>query len=144
MREFIQKKKIDVPSDVAFFALKQINKWIFDVDIIKDITYEDDNKEFCVKNRKFKLTYKDGTEMEAIISEINETGRYLKIEKKHSLIKIDLYFKVNELGDGKCELVRKYTYNGIVGSIFTYFNDKDENIEFSEYLDVWEKYAKNL
>ena len=143
MKLYIEEKVVNIPADIAWKALKEMNVWLPKLSTNKGVDYDKDGV-FFKQGRKYKVTSKEGVVMDSEIYSVDEENMEIEIHAEHKPLKSILKCRVIDLGNETCKLMRIQGYPGWFGVIFTVFWGKRESGETAEYLDVWEEYAKTL
>lgn len=143
MKLYREEKTVNIPVDIAWEALKEMNIWLPKLSTNKGVDYDNDGV-FFKPGRKYKVTSKEDVVMDCIIYSVDEENKKIEIHAEHKPLKSILTCSVTDLGNGSCKLMRTQGYPGWFGVIFTTFWGKRESGETGEYLDVWEIHAKTL
>lgn len=96
------------------------------------------------EGRKYTITTTEGIVMHCQIKHINQENYSVELSAKHKPLISHLACTIQPLGDHQCRLIRTQSYPGIFGFIFTKFLNKRESNETSEYLTIWDNYARQL
>ena len=143
MKLYIEEKVVNIPADIAWKVLKEMNVWLPKLSTNKGVDYDNDGV-FFKQGRKYKVTSKEGVVMDSEIYSVDEANMEIEIHAEHRPLKSILKCRVIDLGNETCKLMRTQGYPGWFGVIFTAFWGKRESGETAEYLDVWKDYAKTL
>ena len=124
MKMYQRDKILNVSSESAWQALKEMNKWLPDLSTNSGISYSID------------------TDCE--LYSMDEENMTVEIHAEHKPLKSILICKVLDLGDNRTQIIRIQGYSGWFGKIFTVFFGRRESGETAEYLEVWGNYAESL
>ena len=143
MKTYTDKLVVNMKAEIAWEALKMMDKWLPNLSTNQAIYFEggEDRRKkvrYCDKRRdKNVLRNKRG------LSEVNEDTFWIEIHARHSLLHSILNCQVVPLTSSTCQLVRTQSYPGFVGFLFNLFFKPREAGETSEYLEVWKNYAQH-
>ena len=143
MKMYQRDKILNVSSEFAWQALKEMNKWLPDLSTNSGISYSMDTDLFEI-GRKYNITSKEGVVMDCELYSIDEENMTVEIHAEHKPLKSILICKVLDLGENRTQITRIQGYPGWFGKIFTIFWGRRESGETAEYLEVWGNYAKSL
>lgn len=143
MKMYQRDKILNVSSESAWQALKEMNKWLPDLSTNSGISYSM-YTDFFEIGRKYNITSKEGVVMDCELYSIDEENMTVEIHAEHKPLKSILICKVLDLGDNRTQIIRIQGYPGWFGKIFTVFFGRRESRETAEYLEVWGNYAESL
>lgn len=143
MKMYQRDKILNVSSESAWHALKEMNKWLPDLSTNSGISYSMDTDFFEI-GRKYNITSKEGVVMDCELYSIDEENMTVEIHAEHKPLKSILICKVLDLGENRTQITRIQGYPGWFGKIFTVFFGRRESGETAEYLEVWGNYAESL
>lgn len=143
MKMYQRDKILNVSSESAWQALKEMNKWLSDLSTNSEISYLMDTIFFEI-GRKYNITSKEGVVMDCELYSIDEENMTVEIHAEHKPLKSILICKVLDLGDNRTQITRIQGYPGWFGKIFTVFFGRRESGGTAEYLEVWGNYAESL
>jgi len=143
MKMYQRDKILNVSSESAWQALKEMNKWLPDLSTNSGISYSM-YTDFFEIGRKYNITSKEGVVMDCELYSIDEENMTVEIHAEHKPLKSILICKVLDLGDNRTQIIRIQGYPGWFGKIFTVFFGRRESGETAEYLEVWGNYAESL
>lgn len=143
MKMYQRDKILNVSSESAWQALKEMNKWLPDLSTNSGISYSM-YTDFFEIGRKYNITSKEGVVMDCELYSIDEENMTVEIHAEHKPFKSILICKVLDLGDNRTQIIRIQGYPGWFGKIFTVFFGRRESGETAEYLEVWGNYAESL
>lgn len=143
MKMYQRDKILNVSSESAWQALKEMNKWLPDLSTNSGISYSM-YTDFFEIGRKYNITSKEGVVMDCELYSIDEENMTVEIHAEHKPLKSILICKVLDLGDNRTQITRIQGYPGWFGKIFTIFWGRRESGETAEYLEVWGNYAESL
>ena len=144
MKMYQRDKILNVSSESAWQALKEMNKWLPDLSTNSGISYSM-YTDFFEIGRKYNITSKEGVVMDCELYSIDEENMTVEIHAEHKPLKSILICKVLDLGDNRTQIIRIQGYPGWFGKIFTvFFFGRRESGETAEYLEVWGNYAESL
>ena len=143
MKIYKRDKILNVTSESAWQALKEMNKWLPDLSTNSGISYSM-YTDFFEIGRKYNITSKEGVVMDCELYSIDEENMTVEIHAEHKPLKSILICKVLDLGDNRTQIIRIQGYPGWFGKIFTVFFGRRESGETAEYLEVWGNYAESL
>ena len=143
MKMYQRDKILNVSSESAWQALKEMNKWLPDLSTNSGISYSM-YTDFFEIGRKYNITSKEGVVMDCELYSIDEVNMTVEIHAEHKPLKSILICKVLDLGDNRTQIIRIQGYPGWFGKIFTVFFGRRESGETAEYLEVWGNYAESL
>ena len=143
MKIYKRDKILNVTSESAWQALKEMNKWLPDLSTNSGISYSMDTDFFEIV-RKYNITSKEGVVMDCELYSIDEENMTVEIHAEHKPLKSILICKVLDLGENRTQITRIQGYPGWFGKIFTIFWGRRESGETAEYLEVWGRYAESL
>ena len=143
MKMYQRDKILNVSSESAWQALKEMNKWLPDLSTNSGISYSM-YTDFFEIGRKYNITSKEGVVMDCELYSIDEENMTVEIHAEHKPLKSILICKVLDLGDNRTQITRIQGYPGWFGKIFTIFWGRRESGETAEYLEVWGDYAESL
>ena len=143
MKMYQRDKILNVSSESAWQALKEMNKWLPDLSTNSGISYSM-YTDFFEIGRKYNITSKEGVVMDCELYSIDEENMTVEIHAEHKPLKSILICKVLDLGDNRTQIIRIQGYSGWFGKIFTVFFGRRESGETAEYLEVWGNYAESL
>lgn len=142
MKTYTDKLVVNMNAEVAWEALKMMDKWLPNLSTNQAIYFEG-GEAFFYEGRKYDIVTKEGIKMSCEISEVNEDTFWIEIHARHSLLHSILKCQVIPLTSSSCQLVRTQSYPGFVGFLFNLFFKRREAGETSEYLEVWKNYVQN-
>ena len=142
MKIYTDKLVVNMKAEIAWEALKMMDKWLPNLSTNQAIHFEG-GEDFFYEGRKYAIVTKEGIKMSCKISEVNEEAFWIEIHARHSLLHSILNCQVIPLTSSTCQLVRTQSYPGFVGFLFNLFFKRRETGETSEYLEVWKNYAQN-
>ncbi|MEO1769199.1 hypothetical protein [Candidatus Enterococcus ferrettii] len=143
MSKYIEHLTIGVSPQTAWEALKEMNTWLSSLSTNKAVIYDDD-KNFFVEGRDYRVQTKEGIVMDSQLFKIDSDNLTVEIHAKFFVLRSLLTCQVKPITDNTCEIIRTQKYLGTVGKVFTFFFNRRESGETSEYLNVWGRYANNL
>lgn len=143
MKMYQRDKILNVSSESAWQALKEMNKWLPDLSTNSGISYSM-YTDFFEIGRKYNITSKEGVVMDCELYSIDEENMTVEIHAEHKPLKSILICKVLDLGDNRTKIIRIQGYPEWFGKIFTVFFGRRESGETAEYLEVWGNYAESL
>ena len=143
MKIYKRDKILNVTSESAWQALKDMDKWLPNLSTNSEISYSGNNNFFII-GRKYNITSKEGVVMRCELYDIDEENMTVEIHAEHKPLKSILICKVLDLGDNRTQIIRIQGYPGWFGKIFTVFFGRRESGETAEYLEVWGNYAESL
>lgn len=143
MKIYKRDKILNVTSESAWQALKDMDKWLPNLSTNSEISYSGNNNFFTI-GRKYNITSKEGVVMDCELYSIDEENMTVEIHAEHKPLKSILICKVLDLGDNRTQITRIQGYPGWFGKIFTIFWGNREFKETAEYLEVWGGYAESL
>ena len=143
MKIYKRDKILNVTSESAWQALKDMDKWLPNLSTNSEISYSGNNNFFII-GRKYNITSKEGVVMRCELYDIDEENMTVEIHAEHKPLKSILICKVLDLGDNRTQITRLQGYPGWFGKIFTVFSGRRESGETVEYLEVWGNYAESL
>lgn len=143
MKMYQRDKILNVSSESAWQALKDMDKWLPNLSTNSEISYSGNNNFFII-GRKYNITSKEGVVMDCELYSIDEENMTVGIHAEHKPLKSILICKVLDLGDNRTQITRIQGYPGWFGKIFTIFFGRRESGETAEYLEVWGNYAESL
>ena len=143
MKMYQRDKILNVSSESAWQALKEMNKWLPDLSTNSGISYSM-YTDFFEIGRKYNITSKEGVVMDCELYSIDEENMTVEIHAEHKPLKSILICKVLNLGENRTQITRIQGYPGWFGKIFTIFWGRRESGETAEYLEVWGNYAESL
>ena len=143
MKMYQRDKILNVSSESAWQALKEMNKWLPDLSTNSGISYSM-YTDFFEIGRKYNITSKEGVVMDCELYSIDEENMTVEIHAEHKPLKSILICKVLDLGYNRTKIIRIQGYPGWFGKIFTVFFGRRESGETAEYLEVWGNYAESL
>lgn len=143
MKIYKRDKILNVTSESAWQALKDMDKWLPNLSTNSEISYSRNNNFFII-GRKYNITSKEGVVMRCELYDIDEENMTVEIHAEHKPLKSILICKVLDLGDNRTQITRLQGYPGWFGKIFTVFSGRRESRETAEYLEVWGNYAESL
>ncbi len=143
MKIYKRDKILNVTSESAWQALKDMDKWLPNLSTNSEISYSGNNNFFII-GRKYNITSKEGVVMRCELYDIDEENMTVEIHAEHKPLKSILICKVLDLGDNRTQITRLQGYPGWFGKIFTVFSGRRESRETAEYLEVWGNYAESL
>ena len=143
MKIYKRDKILNVTSESAWQALKEMNKWLPDLSTNSGISYSM-YTDFFEIGRKYNITSKEGVVMDCELYSIDEENMTVEIHAEHKPLKSILICKVLDLGENRTQITRIQGYPGWFGKIFTIFWGRRESGETAEYLEVWGRYAESL
>ena len=144
MKIYKRDKILNVTSESAWQALKDMDKWLPNLSTNSEISYSGNNNFFII-GRKYNITSKEGVVMRCELYDIDEENMTVEIHAEHKPLKSILICKVLDLGDNRTQIIRIQGYPGWFGKIFTvFFLGRRESGETAEYLEVWGNYAESL
>ena len=142
MKTYTDKLVVNMKAEVAWEALKIMDRWLPSLSTNQAIYFEG-GEDFFYEGRKYHIVTKEGIKMSCEISGVNEEAFWIEIHARHSLLHSILNCQVIPLTSSTCQLVRTQSYPGFVGFLFNLFFKRREAGETSEYLEVWKNYAQN-
>ena len=142
MKTYTDKLVVNMNAEIAWEALKMMDKWLPNLSTNQAIYFEG-GEDFFYEGRKYDIVTKEGIKMSCEISEVNEEAFWIEIHARHSLLHLILNCQVIPLTSSTYQLVRTQSYPGFVGFLFNLFFKRREVGETSEYLEVWRNYAQN-
>lgn len=151
---FRARKEIDLPADVAFAALREFDQWgprLSSVERVMPLRSDAadpapgdaaDPAPFLSAGRRYLTITTEGITMRCLVTEVSAAKRYLKIRaRSHFGLTSLLLCAVEDLGAGRCRLIREQAYPGAVGKmISTVFRTREAG-ETEEYLERWYQHA---
>ena len=143
MKTYKRDKILNVTSESAWQALKDMDKWLPNLSTNSEISYSRNNNFFII-GRKYNITSKEGVVMRCELYDIDEENMKEEIHAEHKPLKSILVCKVLDLGNNTVKITRMQGYPGWFGKIFTIFWGNREFKETAEYLEVWGEYAESL
>ena len=143
MKIYKRDKILNVTSESAWQALKDMDKWLPNLSTNSEISYSGNNNFFII-GRKYNITSKEGVVMRCELYDIDEENMTVEIHAEHKPLKSILICKVLDLGENRTQITRIQGYPGWFGKIFTVFFGRRESGETAEYLEVWGNYAESL
>lgn len=120
MKMYQRDKILNISSESAWQALKEMNKWLPDLSTNSGISYSMDTDFFEI-GRKYNITSKEGVVMDCELYSIDEENMTVEIHAEHKPLKSILICKVLDLGDNRTQIIRIQGYPGWFGKIFTVF-----------------------
>ena len=136
MKIYKRDKILNVTSESAWQALKDMDKWLPNLSTNSEISYSGNNNFFTI-GRKYNITSKEGVVMDCELYSIDEENMTVEIHAEHKPLKSILICKVLDLGDNRTQITRIQGYPGWFVKIFTIFWGNREFKETAEYLEVW-------
>ena len=100
MKMYQRDKILNVSSESAWQALKEMNKWLPDLSTNSGISYSMDTDFFEI-GRKYNITSKEGVVMDCELYSIDEENMTVEIHAEHKPFKSILICKVLDLGAGQ-------------------------------------------
>lgn len=161
---FRARKEIDLPADVAFAALREFDQWgprLSSVERVMALPSDAADRApgdcaapapgdpapaapapFLSAGRRYLTITTEGITMRCLVTEVSAAKRYLKIRaRSHFGLTSLLLCAVEDLGAGRCRLIREQAYPGAVGKmISTVFRTREAG-ETEEYLERWYQHA---
>lgn len=107
MKTYTDKLVVNMKAEVAWEALKMMDKWLPNLSTNQAIHFEG-GEDFFYEGRKYDIVTKEGIKMSCEISEVNEEAFLIEIHTRHSLLHSILNCQVIPL----CQLVRTQSYPG--------------------------------
>ena len=77
MKLYIEEKVVNIPADIAWKALKEMNVWLPKLSTNKGVDYDKDGV-FFKQGRKYKVTSKEGVVMDSEIYSVDEARLKMK------------------------------------------------------------------
>lgn len=144
MRYFESRRICKVSPEQAWKALCKYNLWIKELSTVSNITWDNDEP-FVKKGRKYLAHIPEGIGGETIgkctiTKVIPRKGIHISTVF-FGIGRSELDCEIVPKEDG-CEIVRRQSYPGFIGFIFSFLAAKRESEETNEYLQVWEKWAE--
>ena len=140
MKSYIENLDVDISAERAWEGLKHMNKWLPLLSTNKAVKY-DLKGAFFHEGRLYDCVSKEGVVMHAEIIKIDEENLSVEIRAEHKPLVSLLSCSIERLSDTSCRLVRKQSYPGFFGFLFTTFFNRREAGETGEYLKVWAEYS---
>ena len=120
MKMYQRDKILNVTSESAWQALKDMDKWLPNLSTNSEISYSGNNNFFII-GRKYNITSKEGVVMRCELYDIDEENMKVEIHAEHKPLKSILVCKVLDLGNNTVKITRMQGYPGWFGKIFTIF-----------------------
>ena len=111
MKMYQRDKILNVSSESAWQALKEMNKWLPDLSTNSGISYSMDTDFFEI-GRKYNITSKEGVVMDCELYSIDEENMTVEIYAEHKPLKSILICKVLDLGENRTQITRIQGYPG--------------------------------
>lgn len=85
MKIYTDKLVVNMKAEVAWEALKMMDKWLPNLSTNQAIYFEG-GEDFFYEGRKYDIVTKEGIKMSCEISEANEGTFWIEIHARHSLL----------------------------------------------------------
>ena len=109
MKTYIDKLIVNMKAEIAWEALKMMDRWLPSLSTNQAIYFEG-GEDFFYKGRKYDIVTKEGIKMSCEISEVKEETFWIEIHARHSLLHSILNCQVIPLTSSTCQLVRTQSY----------------------------------
>ena len=123
MKMYQRDKILNVSSESAWQALKEMNKWLPDLSTNSGISYSM-YTDFFEIGRKYNITSKEGVVMDCELYSIDEENMTVEIHAEHKPLKSILICKVLDLGDNRTQIIRRQGYPFRRVSLFVFYKNK--------------------
>ena len=84
MKTYTDKLVVNMNAEIAWEALKMMDKWLPNLSTNQAIHFEG-GEDFFYEGRKYDIVTKEGIKMSCEISEVNEEAFWIEIHARHSL-----------------------------------------------------------
>lgn len=105
MKIYKRDKILNVTSESAWQALKDMDKWLPNLSTNSEISYSRNNNFFII-GRKYNITSKEGVVMRCELYDIDEENMKVEIHAEHKPLKSILVCKVLDLGNNTVKITR--------------------------------------
>ena len=103
MKIYKRDKILNVTSESAWQALKDMDKWLPNLSTNSEISYSGNNNFFII-GRKYNITSKEGVVMRCELYDIDEENMKVEIHAEHKPLKSILVCKVLDLGNNTVKI----------------------------------------
>lgn len=142
MKTFVESLEVNASVQQAWKALLKMDLWLPKLSTNRSISWQRDQHPFCVQGRQYQCTTKEDVVMTCQIVEVNEALREIRIRAEHRPLVSLLTCQIESIDAQRCRLIRRQSYPGLVGWLFTKLYQKREANETGEYLKVWARFIQ--